>query len=169
MTRPDDQRDDQRADEVDRHLDELVQELRLVLPGTTVLFAFLLSVPFSARFEQISPLDRRVYFVAFIATALALVFLLAEAGYHRLRGKPYDKEAMIRTTSKQAVVGLGLLGVALVACVVLVADFVYGSAVAAWVTVPLAIGAIGMWFGIPLSRRWRGDPPPRPKRCAAGP
>jgi predicted membrane channel-forming protein YqfA (hemolysin III family) len=143
----------------DRELNELVQELRLVLPGTTVLFGFLLSVPFSARYERLGTLDRVVYFVAFVATAIALVFLLAEAGYHRVRGKPYDKRVMIRTTSHQAIGGLIALGTALLACVGLVADFVYDAWAAFLVGIPLAVGGLWMWFGLPLYRRVRGDPP----------
>lgn len=148
----------------DKQLDELVQELRLVLPGTTVLFGFLLSVPFSSRFERLTTLDRLVFFVAFIASALALSFLLAEAGYHRVRGRPYDKHVMVVTTSRQAVVGLTMLGVALVACVVLISDFVYGPVLATAVSLPLGLGALGMWFGLPLVRRWRGDPNPAHRR-----
>lgn len=145
-------------DEADRKLNELVQELRLVLPGSTVLFAFLLSVPFSTRFDRLSVFDRMIFFAAFLASALALIFLLAEVGYHRVRGKPYDKQVMIKTTSRQAVAGLALIGVSLLACVVLVADFVYGSVIAVTVTIPVGLGMIGMWFGLPLIRRWRGDP-----------
>jgi amino acid transporter len=145
--------------ETDRQLSELLQELRLALPGTTVLFAFLLSVPFSARFETLSTLDRVVFFVAFLAAGLAMVCLIAEAGYHRVRGKPYDKHVMIRTTSHQATAGLAALGVSLISCVVLVSDFVYGSTAAVLVAVPLCIGSAWMWFGLPLWRRWRGDPP----------
>jgi amino acid transporter len=144
--------------ESDRQLNELVQELRLALPGTTVLFAFLLSVPFSARFDELTTFDRVVYFVAFLAAGLALVCLLAEAGYHRVRGRPYNKLVMIRTTSHQAVLGLAALGVSLISSVILVADFVYGSGVALLVAVPLCLGALWMWFGLPLWRRWRGDP-----------
>ena len=102
-------------EEQDRRLHELVQELRLLLPATTVLFGFLLSVPFSSRFDSLSSTDRVVHFCAFVSSALALVFLLAEAGYHRLRGRPYDKDVMIRTTSRQAVMGLALLGTSLLA------------------------------------------------------
>jgi hypothetical protein len=65
---------------------------------------------------------------------------------------------MVRTTSRQAVAGLSLLGLSLVSCVVLVADFVYGVVVACAVAAPLAVGALAIWFGIPLWRRWRGDP-----------
>jgi hypothetical protein len=144
--------------EEDRRLSELMQEFRLVLPAATVLFAFLLSVPFASRFEQLSSLDRVVYYVAVASSAGALTFLMGEAGYHQLRGRPYDKSIMIRTTSRQAVVALGLLGVSLVACVVLVSVFVYGSVIAFWVTLPLGVCTLGMWFALPLVRRWRGDP-----------
>ncbi len=146
-------------DESDRQLNELLQELRLALPGTTVLFAFLLSVPFSARFDSVTTADRIVFFIAFLAAGLALVCLLAEAGYHRVRGKPYDKQVMIRTISHQATAGLAVLGVSLICCVILVADFVYGSTAALFVALPLCIGSVWMWFGLPLWRRWRGDPP----------
>lgn len=149
--------DEQNDDEVDRQLNELLQELRMVLPGTTVLFGFLLSVSVSTRFEQFSRADRIVYFVAFSAAGLALVFLLAEAGYHRIRGKPYDKRLMVRTASRQAVAALVFVGVALVACAALVADLVYGVLVAQVITVVLTLMILVMWFALPLMRRFRGD------------
>jgi len=151
-------RDDTTENEADHQLDELVQELRLVLPGATVLFGFLLSVPFSARFDLLNTLDRVVFIVAFLSASLALVFLLAVAGYHRLRGTPYDKHLMVRTSSRQAVAGLASLGMSLLACVFLVADFVYGTVLAMVVAVPLGGGAMWLWFGLPLMRRFRGDP-----------
>jgi hypothetical protein len=154
-----DQTDIDRDEEADRQLNELVQELRLVLPGTTVLFGFLLSLPFSAGSTTLTTFDRVVYFVAFLAPRLAMVFLLAEARYHRLRGQPYDKQVMISTATRQAVAALVSLGISLIACVVLVADFVYGPFVALTVAVPLGVGALWMWFGLPLWRRLHGDPP----------
>lgn len=153
--------DSEREEEADRQLNELVQELRLVLPGTTVLFGFLLSVPFTAAFASLTTFDRVVYFVAFLGAALAMVFLLAEAGYHRLRGKPYDKHVMIRTATHQAITALVSLGISLIACVVLVADLVYGASVAFAVAAPLGGGALWLWFGLPLWRRTHGDPPIR--------
>ncbi|MCY7299026.1 MAG: DUF6328 family protein [Ilumatobacteraceae bacterium] len=151
-------RDDPTENGADHQLEELVQELRLVLPGATVLFGFLLSVPFSSRFDLLTTLDRVIYMVAFLSAALALVLLLAEAGYHQIQGKPYDKHLMVRTSSRQAVAGLAWLGVSLLACVVLVADFVYGAVLAVAVAVPLGAGAVWLWFGLPLMRRLRGDP-----------
>ena len=154
----DDQTETDREEEADRQLAELVQELRLVLPGTTVLFGFLLSVPFSAGAETLTAFDRVVYFIAFLGAGLAMVFLLAEAGYHRLRGKPYDKQVMITTATHQAIAALVALGISLIAGVVLVADLVYGPAVAFAVATPLGIGALWLWFGLPLWRRFHGDP-----------
>ena len=100
-----------------------------------MLFGFLLSVPFAAGSAELTTFDRVVYFVAFLGAGLAMVFLLAEAGYHRVRGKPYDKQVMIKTATRQAVAALVSLGVSLVAGVVLVADYVYGLSVALAVAV----------------------------------
>lgn len=155
------QTEQERDEEADRQLNELVQELRLVLPGTTVLFGFLLSVPFTVGPTALTRFDRVVHFIAFLGAALALVLLLAEAGYHRIRGKPYDKQVMIRTATRQAVAALASLGLSLMACVVLVADLVYGAIVAFAVAIPLGAGAIWLWFGLPLWRRFHGDPPIR--------
>lgn len=152
------QTDQERDEEADRQLNELVQELRLVLPGTTVLFGFLLSVPFTAT-TTLTTFDRVVHFLAFLCAGIALVLLLAEAGYHRIRGKPYDKQVMIRTATHQAVAALASLGLSLIACVVLVADLVYGAIVAFAVAIPLGLVAIWLWFGLPLWRRLHGDPP----------
>jgi archaellum biogenesis protein FlaJ (TadC family) len=144
--------------EADRQLNELVQELRLVLPGTTVLFGFLLSLPFSAGADTLTAPDRVAYFVAFLGAGMAVVLLVAQAGYHRLRGKPYDKQVMIRTATHEAIAALVSLAISLLACVVLVTDLVYGPVAAFGVAIPLGVGALWLWFGLPLWRRFHGDP-----------
>jgi archaellum biogenesis protein FlaJ (TadC family) len=142
---------------LDREVDELTAELRTVIPGVTVLLAFLLTVPFAAGFPELGTVQQAAYFTAFLSTALAVVFLVGESAYHRLRGKPYDKGLLLRTATRQAVAALVLLAVALGAVVFLVTDVLYGS----WVSVPLAAALLALaavaWFGIPLRRRLRGD------------
>ncbi len=86
---------------LDRRLRELLEELRVVLPGVTVLFAFLLTLPFTARFEQASLYVQDIYFVAFTCTAASTIVLIAPSAYHRLIGEGYDKDSLIRTASKQ--------------------------------------------------------------------
>lgn len=144
---PDTQRD------ADRELDELLGELRVVLPGVTVLFAFLLTLPFTGKFPDVDSLDRAAYFVAFIASAVSMVFLVGESAYHRLVGKPYDKGVLIHTVGRQAVMGIGCLALALTAVVFLVTDVVYGATLAAFVTAAVLALALVVWFAFPLSRR----------------
>ncbi|MBW3546581.1 MAG: hypothetical protein KY452_00370 [Actinobacteria bacterium] len=140
--------------DLDRELDEFLGEVRVVLPAVTVLFAFLLTVPFTARFEGLLLAARTAYFVAFMTTATAIVLLVGETGYHRLRGKPYDKHRMLRTATRQAVAALVLLAVGLSAVVYLVTTVLYGTGWAAACTTFLGLLAVGTWFLLPLRRRW---------------
>lgn len=147
---------DGQREEQDQRLDELTSELRVIIPGVTVLFAFLITVPFAAGFGGLSPVDRTAYFVAFLATAFAIVLLVGESAYHRLRGHPYDKGLMLRTATRQAVAALALLCVALAAVVFLVADVVYDRTVASFAAGLVLVAATLTWFGLPLARRLRG-------------
>ena len=145
-------RDDE---DFDRELDEILSELRVLLPGVAVLFGFLLTVPFSSRFPNLPDLDRDVYFVGFVASALALVCLAGETAYHRLRGKPYDKRRLIRLATHEAIAGLVCLGVALIAVVFLVADVLFAGGLTVAVTVAVAMVAAVLWFVVPLLDRVR--------------
>lgn len=147
----------QSARDVHRELEELLSEIRVVLPGTTVLFAFLLTLPFTETFKAVSVQDRVAFFVAFMTTALAMVFLMALSGYHQLRGKPYDKSVMLRTTRRQVIAALVLLSVSLTAVVFLVTDMVFSGGYAIAVSGAVFAFAATIWFGVPLVRRVRGD------------
>lgn len=141
------------SEDFDRELDELVSELRVLLPGVAVLFGFLLAVPFSSRFPDLPDLDRGAYFLAFVASAVALVCLAGETAYHRLRGKPYDKRRLIRTASHEAVAATVFLGVALVAVVFLVTDLIFPGTVTALVSAAVFVLVVTLWFVVPLTRR----------------
>ena len=156
---PADRADPQQRDRhaLDRELDELTSELRTAIPGVTVLFAFLLTVPFAAGFPSLSGSQRGAYFVAFLATTFSVIFLVAESAYHRVRGKPYDKGLLLQTATRQAVTGLALLAVALCAVVFLVTDVLFGSTISTALSAGVAVLAAGTWFGLPLLRRLRGD------------
>ncbi|HEY7476880.1 MAG TPA: DUF6328 family protein [Actinomycetota bacterium] len=137
---------------VDRELIELLNELRVALPGVQVLFAFLLTVPFSSRFEALTDQQRRVYFVTFLVTTAASVFLMAPTAYHRLRFRQGDKERMLRTSNRFAIVGIALLAVAIGGSVYLVADVMYGVGFAVLVGIVTFAFLVGLWFLIPLRR-----------------
>jgi hypothetical protein len=93
--------------DLDRELIELLNELRVALPGVQVLFAFLLAVPFANGWERVTDLQRDVFFVAFLATAAASILLIAPSAHHRLRWREGDKEQMLRRAGLTAALVAG--------------------------------------------------------------
>lgn len=146
-----------------RKLTELLEELRVALPGVQVLFAFLLTLPFTERFTRIAPLSRDVYFGSFLAAALASVFLIAPSAYHRMRWRFTDKEEldakrqMLITSSRLATTGIILLGAAIGGVTFLIGNVLFNVPVAATVGAAITGVAVVLWFALPLSRRARGD------------
>src|SRR5919202_1474373 len=114
--------DEDRKERLDRELIELLNELRVALPGVQVLFAFLLSVPFSQGFAKVTALQRGVFFASFICTAVASAFLIAPSAYHRLRWRAKDKERMLVTSNRFAVTGMAFLALAISGVVYVVTD-----------------------------------------------
>ena len=98
-------------EDLDRELIELLNELRVALPGVQVLFAFLLTLPFTNRFSKITDFERDVYFAAFLATAAATAFLIAPSSYHRLRWRTRDKDYMLRISNRLVICRSVLLAV----------------------------------------------------------
>jgi len=143
--------------DLDRELNELLQELRVVLPGIQVLFAFLLAVPFSNQFHSAGSTTETAYFVAFAATTLASFFTLAPSVQHRLRWRRHDKEALLRYANREMVVGTALIGVAIVAVVFLVSEFLYGVGVGIATAAVSSILVLALWYALPLAREQTGS------------
>ena len=142
-----------RDQRLDRELIELLNELRVVLPGVQVLFAFMLTVPFTNQFSKITNEQRQVFFASFLLTTAATALLIAPSAYHRLRWRQRDKERMLETANRLSIAGLVFLTFALVGVVYLVTDLLFHAAAAAIVTA--AVGAFfgWFWYGLPLLRR----------------
>jgi hypothetical protein len=140
---------------LDRELIELLNELRVALPGVQVLFAFMLTVPFSGRFERLSALQEVTYSAAFLATAIATVLLMFPTAFHRMRFREGGKDQMLRIANRLALIGLAFLSFALSAVVFLVADLLVGPAVAAVPAAALAALVAWLWFVLPLTRSIR--------------
>jgi hypothetical protein len=138
---------------VDRELIELLNELRVALPGVQVLFAFLLILPFNQGFQDVTDLQRGVYFGTFICTALATALLIAPTTYHRLRFRQKDKERMLFTSNRLAIAGSALLALAITGVVFLITDFLYQIPAAAGVTAAIAGWFVWFWYGLPLTRK----------------
>lgn len=140
----------------DRELTELLNEFRVVLPGITVMFGFLLAVPFANGWKRTDEFQHDVFIAAFLATGLAVAFLVAETSYHRLRFRAGNKERLVRIGNVLGICGIASFGVALVCVVLLVTDFVQGSRLASAATAIAAAIVLLLWYGLPLSDRLRG-------------
>jgi hypothetical protein len=140
---------------LDRELIEFLNELRVALPGVQVLFAFLLTVPFTQRFGQATALQRDVYFAAFLCAAVATVLLIAPSAYHRIRFRQHDKEQMLRTANRLAIAGTVFLALAMTCTVFVISDVLFGAAPTAAVTAVAAGLFLWFWYALPLSRRLR--------------
>ena len=125
----------------------------MVLPGVQVLFAFLLTVPFSNGYSKMTDLQRDVYFVAFIATTIATILLIAPSTYHRIQFRQGDKERMLFTANALAIWGTGFLAAAIAASVFVITDVLFHSGWAALVTAAVAVFGAVMWYVLPLYRR----------------
>lgn len=138
----------------DRELIELLNELRVALPGVQVMFAFLLVVPFSQGFVEVTSAQKGVYFAAFLCTTVATLLLIAPSTYHRLRWRQHDKERMLETSNKLVITGMAFLALAMCCVVYFITSFLYGGP-APFVTAAAGGAFAFFWFGLPLYRQLR--------------
>lgn len=144
------------AERLDRELIELLNELRVVMPGVQVLFGFLLTVPFQQRFETIDDFQRIVYFVTLLLVAAASAFLMGPSAFHRLTFREGQKPYLIRLGTRQTIVGMALLALAINGVLLLLTDILF-HATAVAIVVAVMVGLFGwLWFGLALSRRASG-------------
>jgi len=144
---------------VDRELIELLNEVRVALPGVQVLFAFLLVLPFQQGFGDVTDVARAVYFAGLIASAIAIALLVTPASYHRLslRRGVEEKEQMLLTSSRLTVIGTGFLAIGVSCCMFLIADVLFGDIVATVTALGTLLVIVALWYVLPISRR-RGGP-----------
>jgi MFS family permease len=148
-----DSRDETQAERDDRNLAELLQELRVAGLGVQVLFGFLLSLPFTTVFKQLTGGERDLYLACLILAAVATALLLGPVAYHRLVFRQGEKENLVRAANVMAILGLITVGLAVSTSVLLVAGFVAGYGTGTVIAV-LALAMVGLlWFALPLSRR----------------
>jgi hypothetical protein len=168
MTTEDDNPDERRVrssgryeseeERADRNLSDLLQELRVALPGVQVLFAFLLTVPFTQRFDELGAFDEKLYFGVLISVALATVLLVAPTVGHRILFRRQQKEYLVTVANRLAMAGMFLLAVSMCGAIGLISDFLFGGVTAIVSTVVMAIAFLGFWFTGPMLRRAKLPP-----------
>lgn len=148
-------RDEENWQRLDRNLDELLQELRIALPGVQVLFAFLLAVPFQQRFGDVTDFQQSVYFATLMLTGASTFLLIAPTAFHRVTFRQQQKERLVKLANRLAIAGLGCLGLAVIGAVTLVTDFLYGAAPTALAAGAFLVIATVLWVVIPVRVRTR--------------
>lgn len=161
----DGQTEEDPKDRLNRKLIEVLNELRVGLPGVQVLFAFLLTVPFSSGFAKVTEFQRDVYAASLLTAALASLLMIAPAAYHRHRFRTMEHESgqakleMLVAQGRLAIAGLAFLAISMSLVVFLVFDVILSVRWAAFASAGLALAFAWFWYGLPISRRARADTP----------
>lgn len=146
-------RDETEGERLDRNLSELLQELRVALPGVQVLFAFLLAVPFQQNFSEITSFQEKVYFATLLCTAISAALLISPTAYHRLTFHLQQKRELVFLSNRLAIAGVAFLALAMTGAVMLITDVLFGAvATVAFSAAALAM-FVALWGLLPLRRR----------------
>ena len=146
-------RSDEEQERLNRQMMELLNEIRVAMPGVQILFGFLLTVPFQQRFSRVDDFQQTVYFVTLVMAAVAAAFLIAPSAYHRVMFEQEDKPNIIHIGTGQFLVGLAALAVAMNGAVLLVTDVLFSAGTVTVTVVLLATLYFTLWFGFGLVRR----------------
>lgn len=152
------------AERADRNFRDLLQELRITLSGSQILFAFLLVVPFDSSFNHAGSFEHALYLATLVTAALAAGLLVAPAVMHRVTFRQHVKDDLLRIAGTITLAGQSLFGLALAAAVLLVGNYLYNLAVGAGLAALLAIWYGTLFFVLPLTlqsrhRRRKGTRP----------
>lgn len=137
----------------ERNYADLLQELRVAQNGVQILFAFLLTVVFSAQFNGLGTFERGVYLTALLSAAVAASLIIAPVAYHRILFRQGEKPNIVRTSHWMATAGMAFLLVAMVFSVLLATDVVLERGVAILISAVAAVWFVMLWFALPVFRR----------------
>jgi hypothetical protein len=144
-------------EDLDRELIELLNELRVALPGVQVLFAFLLIVPFSQGGPRLTSFQKDVYIATLLLTAIATILLIAPSAFHRIEWRQRDKEWLLQTGNILSLAGTVFLALGMTTAVLLVTDFMFKTPLVVVVVSLLVLIFAWFWYGWPLTRRFRSS------------
>jgi membrane-bound acyltransferase YfiQ involved in biofilm formation len=148
-------REESEDQRLDRNLGELLQELRVALPGVQVLFAFLLAVPFQQNFTKITAFQEKVYFATLLCTAISAALLISPTAYHRLTFHLQQKKELVLVSNRLSIAGLAFLALAMTGAIMLITDVLFGGIATAVFGIAAATMFVLLWGVLPLRRRLR--------------
>jgi uncharacterized protein DUF6328 len=151
------QREEELKARLEREHNELLQELRSLIPGAQVLLGFLLAISFTNQFADLTDSERYVYYGTLVATAVALVLFMAPAAHHRLRFREGDKDYLLRKANREAIAGTVASSLALTGVLYLVTDLVFGAPEALIAAIAFLLFAAWRWWSFALLRTLRAE------------
>jgi hypothetical protein len=140
-------------EELDKEWIELLNELRVVLPGVQVLFAFLLAAPFSPLFGSVTGVQKNAYFLSLLFTTISAGLMTAPTTFHRLRWRHGDKEKMLEIMNRLTIAGGVFLALAMTAAFFVITDVIFGGVFAIVWTTLISLTLFGLWYGLALKRK----------------
>ena len=142
----------------DRNFADLLQELRVAQTGVQILFAFLLTLPFSSGFPKVTDFQKDTYTVALIAAACATAMIISPVAFHRALFRQGRKPELVRYAHRMASGGLAFMLVSMVSSVLLITDFLFSLWVAVVLTAVTGAVFLTFWAALPFARRnWADD------------
>jgi hypothetical protein len=142
----------------DRNFADLLQELRVTQTGVQILFAFLLTLPFSAQFEKTTDFQRDVYIVALLGAAAATAMIISPVAFHRALFRQGRKPELVRFSHRMASGGLAFMLISMVSSILLITDFLLSMTAAIIFTAIAAAWFLTFWAVLPFARRnWSDD------------
>jgi hypothetical protein len=145
--------EESKSERLDRELGELLQELRVILPGVQVLLAFLLTAPFQQRFAQLPGSMRNAFFASIVCATLATAFLIAPSAHHRLRWRAGEKERLVRVGNQMAIIGTVFLAAAIVLALYVITDVLFTTNLAVLTAIAALVVFGGLWYVLPMLGR----------------
>ena len=150
-------RTEEEQERLNRRLIELLNEIRVAMPGVQVLFGFLLAVPFQQRFADVTTFQRDVYFFTLVASAIATALFIAPTAYHRVMLGQGERPHIIKVGTRLFLMGLVALAFAMIGAVLLVTDVLFGMPMVVVTVTALAALYAWLWFAMGLLRKARED------------
>jgi len=140
-------------DNLDRNWQELLQELRVAQTGVQILTGFLLTIPFTPRFQSIAEEARFVYGIVLGAAIVATFLLMTPVALHRALFRRGEKPWLVEAADTAARYGLAVLALANLGAMWLILDVIASRVLASIAVVILTVAILWLWVVLPRQER----------------
>ncbi|MCT9142094.1 DUF6328 family protein [Streptomyces violarus] len=148
-------RNETEEERADRMWQELIQEVRVAQMGVQILFGFLLTVVFTAKYDNLTDTDQTIYLVTVVLGACATGALIGPVSLHRLVSGRRVKPQAVRLASRLTLLGLVLLLATTTASLLLILRVATHDGFVPYLVAGVVCWYLLCWFVLPLWTRYR--------------